>query len=177
MFDKVMKCSPVQEKRENTIREWLPPRMRTRQCSRLKSTLGRRRGRSKEVYLERRPMSEVGQSRKYSLRANVFRCSPNNGHTATTATRPSCANNGLMRKQHLYSITASARATNVGGNSRPTALAVLRMDQSRVYDATASAQLAFPRSTKDRRWNTKRLPIAARLRPRTSRFDPSPRAR
>jgi hypothetical protein len=83
--------SPVQEKRENTIREWLPPRMRTRQCSRLKSTLGRRRGRSKEVYLERRPMSEVGQSRKYSLRANVFRCSPNNGHTATTATRPSCA--------------------------------------------------------------------------------------
>ena len=33
-----------------------------------------------------------------------------------------------------------------------------------------SRKLAFPRSTKDRRWNTKRLPIAAKLRPRTSRF-------
>jgi hypothetical protein len=90
---------------------------------------------------------------------------------------PFRATTGLMHcsKQHLYSITSSARASSVGGNSRPSALAVLRLDQSRIYDATASAQLAFPRSTKDRRWNTKRLPIAARLRPRTSRFDPSPR--
>jgi hypothetical protein len=28
-------------------------------------------------------MSVVGQTRKYSLRANVFRCSPNNGHRST----------------------------------------------------------------------------------------------
>jgi len=34
-----------------------------------------------------------------------------------------------------------------------------------------SRKLAFPRSTKDRRLNTKRLPIAARPRPRTSRFN------
>src|SRR5450755_906002 len=107
------------------------------------------------------------------------RFSAHNGLKSDIVPRPKSATTGLMHrsKQHLYSITASARATNVGGNSGPTALAVLRMDQSRVYDATASAQLAFPRSTKDRRWNTKRLPIAARLRPRTSRFDPSPRAR
>src|ERR1019366_4200520 len=34
-----------------------------------------------------------------------------------------------------------------------------------------SRKLAFPRSMKDKRSNTKRLPIAARPRPRTSRFD------
>src|SRR5450432_4050676 len=34
-----------------------------------------------------------------------------------------------------------------------------------------SRKLAFPRSTKDRRLNTKRLPTAARPRPKTSRFD------
>src|SRR5260370_41275236 len=34
-----------------------------------------------------------------------------------------------------------------------------------------SRKLVFPRSTKDRRSNTKRLPIAARLRPKTSRFN------
>ncbi len=30
-------------------------------------------------------------------------------------------------KQHLYSITSSARASRVGGTSRPSALAVLRL--------------------------------------------------
>src|ERR1700733_11215432 len=34
-----------------------------------------------------------------------------------------------------------------------------------------SRKLAFPRSTKDRRSNTKKLPTVARPRPKTSRFD------
>jgi hypothetical protein len=39
---------------------------------------------------------------------------------------PLCANSGLMHrsKQHLYSITSSARASTVSGTVRPSALAV-----------------------------------------------------
>src|SRR5882757_8127502 len=36
---------------------------------------------------------------------------------------------------------------------------------------SAVEKAGLQRSTKDRRWNTKRLPIAARPRPRTSRFN------
>ena len=39
-------------------------------------------------------MSELGQKAKYSLRAYVFRSAPNNGHKATTAALPKCANSG-----------------------------------------------------------------------------------
>ena len=40
-----------------------------------------------------------------------------------------CAKSGLMHrsKQHLYSITSSAQARSVGGTSRASALAVLRL--------------------------------------------------
>jgi hypothetical protein len=39
------------------------------------------------------------------------------------------SNCGLMQcnKQHLYSMTSSARAESAGGTSRPSALAVLRL--------------------------------------------------
>src|SRR5450755_4469243 len=41
-------------------------------------------------------MSGVGQTRKYSLRANDVRCCPDNRHVATAAPCPFSANN-LMR--------------------------------------------------------------------------------
>ena len=41
-------------------------------------------------------MSELGQTRKYSPRAHVFRSAPNNGHMATTAACPFRAISRLM---------------------------------------------------------------------------------
>src|SRR5450759_2209192 len=40
------------------------------------------------------PMSELGQTRKYSLRADAFRCSSNNGHGAAP-----CKNHDLCTKR------------------------------------------------------------------------------
>src|SRR5258706_13263600 len=39
-------------------------------------------------------MPAMGQKRKYSMRANVFRCSPNNGHRQDTSACPFRANSG-----------------------------------------------------------------------------------
>src|ERR1700688_607280 len=38
----------------------------------------------------------LGQKAKYSPRAHVFRCAPNNGHRATTATGPSGAQHATL---------------------------------------------------------------------------------
>src|SRR6476660_5541948 len=43
-------------------------------------------------------MSELGQNRKSSMRANVFRCSPNNGHRQDTSACPSCAAGSTGRR-------------------------------------------------------------------------------
>jgi hypothetical protein len=51
------------------------------------------------------------------------------GQTRAQLDCPLCAKSGLMHrsKMYLYSITSSARASNVGGTVRPSALAVLRL--------------------------------------------------
>jgi hypothetical protein len=74
-------------------------------------------------------MSELGQKAKYSVRANVVRCCPDNRHTATTAPCPFGAKSRLMHrsKQHLYSITSSAATSRPGGTVSPSALAVFRL--------------------------------------------------
>ena len=46
-------------------------------------------------------MSDVGQNRKTSMRAYVFRSAPNNGHRAITAACPFRATTGLGRCNHL----------------------------------------------------------------------------
>ena len=43
------------------------------------------------------PMSQLGQKRKSSIRAHVFRCSPNNGHRSTRSACPFHANTGSRR--------------------------------------------------------------------------------
>jgi hypothetical protein len=58
-------------------------------------------------------MSQLGQNRKSSTRANVFRFAPESGHRAMQSACPFRANNRLMHRSdyQLYSITSSARAT------------------------------------------------------------------
>jgi hypothetical protein len=58
-------------------------------------------------------MSQLGQTRKYSRRADVFRCPPDSGHSAEESACPFCANSGLMQRSKIggYSITSSARAS------------------------------------------------------------------
>jgi hypothetical protein len=53
----------------------------------------------------------VGQNRKSSMRANVFRFAPESGHRAMQSACPLRATSGLMRRsrQQVYSITSSAR--------------------------------------------------------------------
>src|SRR5207237_6037806 len=48
-------------------------------------------------------MSQMGQTRKYSTRAHVFRCSPNNGHRQDTSACPVRAKTGsrLTLLDHL----------------------------------------------------------------------------
>src|SRR5450759_4022691 len=99
-----------------------PPNIILRQSSRPNSTLGIRRGRSKEVYLEGRPMSEVGQKTKYSYRAYVFRCSPGNGHRH----RPqACLKLPLTEVARPHSMTLSASTMTLLGIVRPNEAAVL----------------------------------------------------
>src|SRR5258706_8151671 len=59
----------------------------------------------------------LGQKAKCSLRADVFRFGPNNGHRSIGSACPFGANTRLMHrsKKHPYSITSSARASSVGG--------------------------------------------------------------
>ncbi len=54
----------------------------------------------------------LGQTRKYSPGADVFRFTPGSGHPACGVGCPSCARNGLTHrsKQLHHSITLSARA-------------------------------------------------------------------
>ena len=63
-----------------------------------------------------RPRSLLGQNRKSSTRAHVFRCSPNNGHCQDTSAGPLRARSGLMHrsKQRLYSIISSAATCGRG---------------------------------------------------------------
>ena len=46
-------------------------------------------------------MSQLGQNRKSSMRAYVFRCSPNNGHRQDTSACPFRATTGLMHRSKL----------------------------------------------------------------------------
>jgi hypothetical protein len=63
--------------------------------------------------LGRRGFLSPGRARQQSMSASLRK-------------RPKCCVAAKM-KQHRYSITSSARASSVGGTSRPSALAVLRL--------------------------------------------------
>ena len=58
------------------------------------------------------------------------------GHRETQSPSPKSASKRLMHrsKQHLYSITSSARLSNVAGISMPSALAVLSGVNNRVLN-------------------------------------------
>jgi hypothetical protein len=66
-------------------------------------------------------MSQLGQTRKYSLGVDVFRCSPNNGHRQDTSACPVGAKSGSAG---AHSITSSARPSKDSGMVMPSALAV-----------------------------------------------------
>jgi hypothetical protein len=61
--------------------------------------------------------------------AGYVRFAPKADKRADVSLSPLSANRDLTRrsKKHPYSITSSARASNVGGTSRPSAFAVLRL--------------------------------------------------
>jgi hypothetical protein len=65
--------------------------------------------------------SALGQDRKSSMRANVFRFAPKNGHCPMQSACPfGAANSGHGA---VYSITSSARARRVAGTCKPNPLA------------------------------------------------------
>ena len=77
---------------------------------------------------------------------NDVRIYPESGHVQRTRRCPLCANSCQMRrsKQHLYSITSSARASSAGGTSRPSAFAVVRlMTRSNLVGACTGRSAGF----------------------------------
>ena len=66
-------------------------------------------------------VTEVGGSCREVRFARV------NGHRQTSRSGPKSATNGLHAPQQNYSITSSARASNVCGTVSPIALAVFRL--------------------------------------------------
>jgi hypothetical protein len=54
-------------------------------------------------------MTVAGQTRKYSLRADVVCCAPKIGHAATTATLPICAIRSTGDNQHLYQLRPAGK--------------------------------------------------------------------
>jgi hypothetical protein len=79
-------------------------------------------------------MSQMGQNRKSSTRANVFCSAPNNGDCATVSACPFCAaKSGSDRR---YSITSSARNKIEGGTVRLSTLAVLAFTASSNFTGT-----------------------------------------
>src|SRR5260370_30122638 len=73
--------------------------------------------------------SELGQNRKYSLRADDVRSTPESGLKSDIRPCPKSATNGLMHCniQDRYSITSSAVASSEGRIVRPSAFALLRL--------------------------------------------------
>src|SRR5260370_36174303 len=96
-------------------------------------------------------MSELGQNRKSSMRAYVFRCSPNNGHRQDTSACPFRANNARRLETSgsrcPHSITSSARASSEGGIVTPTAFAVFKLTASQklVGNSIGKSPGAVPR--------------------------------
>jgi hypothetical protein len=70
-----------------------------------------------------------GSKADIALGPRHVRFTPESGHSPTRSGCLLWAISGLMHcsKQHLYSITSSARASSEGGTVRPSALAVLRL--------------------------------------------------
>ena len=87
-----------------------------------------RRG-PKRKNVGQKPRANVSDGSTTDLRTSwsEVRSSPNNGHVTAASACPKGANRRHMHrsKQHLYSITSSARLSNVAGISMPSALAVL----------------------------------------------------
>src|SRR5258706_14176443 len=73
----------------------------------------------------------LGQNRKSSRRANVFRFAPESGHRAMQSAYPFRARSGHCD----YSITSSARVSSPGGTVRPIVRAVLRLMPSCIFVA------------------------------------------
>jgi len=77
------------------------------------------------------PMSALGHLRPVDTPAAVAPCPlrSESGQIARVSLRLLCANSDLAQcsKKHRYSITSSALASKVGGTSRPSVLAVLRL--------------------------------------------------
>ena len=109
-----------------------------------------------------------GQKAKYSLGVDVFRFAPESGLKSDIAPCPKGANHRLMHrsKPNRYSITSSARASSVGGMSRPSALAVFRlMTRSNLVGCSTGISPGFaPRSI----LSTK----SAARRNKSGKFDP-----
>jgi hypothetical protein len=85
----------------------------------------------KQTYAPQKRMSALPPiaTTKADISNGHVRFTPESGHVQCTSLCLLWANSGLMQrsKKDRYSITSSARASNVGDTVRPSALAVLRL--------------------------------------------------
>src|SRR5712664_3142590 len=74
------------------------------------------------------PLWVIAQTEKNSLRANVFRVTPESGHCSMQS---ACLKGATTGPLLVHSITLWALATSAGGTESPSCLAILRlMDNS-----------------------------------------------
>src|SRR6478736_9706007 len=94
--------------------------------------------------MEGGPDVSYGLNRKYSLRADDVRSTPESGLKSDIAPCPKGAMSGCEQPQQIpsYSITSSARARSVSGTSRPSALAVLRLITSSYFVGACTSRSA-----------------------------------
>src|ERR1039458_4951737 len=115
----------------NSRRFMSEPKLRKRHLIRSNEHFDRGRNRHQNHYRSAQPMSLLGQKRTNyrGLKSTVVRCYSNSGQTLRRSEMTLSAKSGLMHrsKQHLYSITSSARAISVGGTVTPIVFAVLRL--------------------------------------------------
>src|SRR5207248_1187110 len=98
-------------------------------CQRSPFLIQRIRGKRSTRKFDLGVFTQPGSDSDIAALLRDVRSAPKSGQRQAASTCPFRAKNGLMRrnKLHLYSITSSARASNVGGTVRPSALAVLRL--------------------------------------------------
>jgi hypothetical protein len=77
-----------------------------------------------QILMATRHMTRQLQTEELGRDNSNVRCYSNSGQTQARSDCPLCANSGHGA---IHSITSSARASNVGGTVRPSALAVLRL--------------------------------------------------
>jgi len=105
-------------------------------------------------------MSGLGQNRKSSMRANVFRCSPNNGHRQDTSACPFRAIKRLVQRNKFRKFRPAMRSPRRGCRSHCAASRIDRLGQKRFRAILKRLTLGFRIAVNPRLWLPRKPRVA-----------------